>query len=180
MPVAKEQVGEVPEGLVLAIKFEPPPRFEQDEWEQLTDGFAYKADEIDAKWLETNLTYVHRKWDAITKQVDMRKHEITIAKVLSKDNKPTYNISSRGIARIYGLAKLNNNDFESKEAKREFKKQREPPSILNLLNDANIKLEGDKPYVKDDDSDKCEEEVNYNSDLEEHFNSLKGEYEDDD
>ncbi|KAA8627037.1 hypothetical protein PtrSN002B_010984 [Pyrenophora tritici-repentis] len=47
MPVAKEQVGEVPEGLVLAIKFEPPPRFEQDEWEQLTDGFAYKADEID-------------------------------------------------------------------------------------------------------------------------------------
>ncbi|KAI2486066.1 hypothetical protein Ptr902_00199 [Pyrenophora tritici-repentis] len=59
-------------------------------------------------------------------------------------------------------------------------RQREPPSILNLLSDANIKLEGDKPYVKDDDSDKCEEEVNYNSDLEEHFNSLKGEYEDDD
>ena len=37
MPVAKEQVGDVPEGLVPAIKLEPPPRFEQDEWEQLTD-----------------------------------------------------------------------------------------------------------------------------------------------
>lgn len=37
MPVAKEQVGDVPEGLVPAIKLEPPPGFEQDEWEQLTD-----------------------------------------------------------------------------------------------------------------------------------------------
>ncbi|KAG9382456.1 hypothetical protein A1F94_006377 [Pyrenophora tritici-repentis] len=47
MPVAKEQVGDVPEGLVPAIKLEPPPGFEQDEWEQLTDGFACEADEID-------------------------------------------------------------------------------------------------------------------------------------
>ncbi|KAF7448606.1 hypothetical protein A1F99_079700 [Pyrenophora tritici-repentis] len=318
MPVAKEQVGDVPEGLVPAIKLEPPPGFEQDEWEQLTDGFACEADEIDgildqrgsggsrkgrpinlsvpytgslsgsaraiaqrerkalfdkeekvlesvrtadrsakyqlkksllqqpkyklansarqakllekewdilsekrftqkksAEWLETNLTHVHRKWDAITKQVDMRKHEITIAKVLSKDDKPTHDISGRGIARIYGsggvlqkilrktyqegLAKLNNNDFESKEAKREFEKfveeltpnemkvvtdndwqQREPPSILDLLGDADIELEGDKPYVKGDDSDECEEEVDYDSDLEEHFNSLEDEYEDDD
>ncbi|KAI0568676.1 hypothetical protein TUN199_11550, partial [Pyrenophora tritici-repentis] len=168
-----------------------------------------------AEWLETNLTHVHRKWDAITKQVDMRKHEITIAKVLSKDDKPTHDISGRGIARIYGsggvlqkilrktyqegLAKLNNNDFESKEAKREFEKfveeltpdemkvvtdndwqQREPPSILDLLGDADIELEGDKPYVKGDDSDECEEEVDYDSDLEEHFNSLEDEYEDDD
>ncbi|KAG9384346.1 Dimer-Tnp-hAT domain containing protein [Pyrenophora tritici-repentis] len=222
MPVAKEQVGDVPEGLVPAIKLEPPPGFEQDEWEQLTDGFACEADEIDgildqrekewdilsekrftqkksAEWLETNLTHVHRKWDAITKQVDMRKHEITIAKVLSKDDKPTHDISGRGIARIYGSAKLNNNDFESKEAKREFEKfveeltpdemkvvtdndwqQREPPSILDLLGDADIELEGDKPYVKGDDSDECEEEVDYDSDLEEHFNSLEDEYEDDD
>ncbi|KAA8617761.1 Dimer-Tnp-hAT domain-containing protein [Pyrenophora tritici-repentis] len=47
MPVAKEQVGDVPEGLVPAIKLEPPPGFEQDEWEQLTDRFACEADEID-------------------------------------------------------------------------------------------------------------------------------------
>ncbi|KAG9380025.1 Dimer-Tnp-hAT domain containing protein [Pyrenophora tritici-repentis] len=288
MPVAKEQVGDVPEGLVPAIKLEPPPGFEQDEWEQLTDikevvGFTkgrpinlsvpytgslsgsaraiaqrerkalfdkeekvlesvrtadrsakyqlkksllqqpkYKlansarqakllekewdilsekrfTQKKSAEWLETNLTHVHRKWDAITKQVDMRKHEITIAKVLSKDDKPTHDISGRGIARIYGSAKLNNNDFESKEAKREFEKfveeltpdemkvvtdndwqQREPPSILDLLGDADIELEGDKPYVKGDDSDECEEEVDYDSDLEEHFNSLEDEYEDDD
>ncbi|KAG9381637.1 hypothetical protein A1F94_006163 [Pyrenophora tritici-repentis] len=58
--------------------------------------------------------------------------------------------------------------------------QREPPSILDLLGDADIELEGDKPYVKGDDSDECEEEVDYDSDLEEHFNSLEDEYEDDD
>ncbi|KAG9381552.1 hypothetical protein A1F94_007206 [Pyrenophora tritici-repentis] len=139
----------------------------------------------------------------------MRKHEITIAKVLSKDDKPTHDISGRGIARIYGsggvlqkilrktyqegLAKLNNNDFESKEAKREFEKFVEELTpdemkvvtdndwhILDLLGDADIELEGDKPYVKGDDSDECEEEVDYDSDLEEHFNSLEDEYEDDD
>ncbi|KAG9383253.1 hypothetical protein A1F94_005164 [Pyrenophora tritici-repentis] len=42
MPVAKEQVGDVPEGLVPAIKLEPPPGFEQDEWEQLTDDLRVK------------------------------------------------------------------------------------------------------------------------------------------
>ncbi|KAG9378444.1 Dimer-Tnp-hAT domain containing protein [Pyrenophora tritici-repentis] len=43
MPVAKEQVGDVPEGLVPAIKLEPPPGFEQDEWEQLTDWGSRKG-----------------------------------------------------------------------------------------------------------------------------------------
>ncbi|KAG9388532.1 hypothetical protein A1F94_001424 [Pyrenophora tritici-repentis] len=262
MPVAKEQVGDVPEGLVPAIKLEPPPGFEQDEWEQLTDikevvGFTkgrpinlsvpytgslsgsaraiaqrerkalfdkeekvlesvrtadrsakyqlkksllqqpkYKlansarqakllekewdilsekrfTQKKSAEWLETNLTHVHRKWDAITKQV-------VFAKILRK----TYQ---------EGLAKLNNNDFESKEAKREFEKFVEELTpdemkvvtdndwhILDLLGDADIELEGDKPYVKGDDSDECEEEVDYDSDLEEHFNSLEDEYEDDD
>ncbi|KAE8841946.1 hypothetical protein CFE70_001394 [Pyrenophora teres f. teres 0-1] len=97
-----------------------------------------------------------------------------------------------------GLLKLNTNTFESSEAKKEFEEfvegltaeelqlvtddewqREEPTSVFDLLGDADIELEGDMPYVKGDDSDECEEEVDDDSDIDEHFRLLENEYEDD-
>ncbi|EFQ93695.1 hypothetical protein PTT_08841 [Pyrenophora teres f. teres 0-1] len=97
-----------------------------------------------------------------------------------------------------GLLKLNTNTFESSEAKKEFEEfvegltaeelqlvtddewqREEPTSVFDLLGNADIELEGDMPYVKGDDSDECEEEVDDDSDIDEHFRLLENEYEDD-
>ncbi|KAL7771314.1 hypothetical protein CFE70_001257 [Pyrenophora teres f. teres 0-1] len=96
-----------------------------------------------------------------------------------------------------GLLKLNTNTFESSEAKKEFKEfiegltakelqlvtdnewqREEPTSVFDLLGDADIKLEGDMPYVKGDDSDEYEEEVDNDSNIDEYFRLLENKYKD--
>ncbi|EFQ94329.1 hypothetical protein PTT_08021 [Pyrenophora teres f. teres 0-1] len=96
-----------------------------------------------------------------------------------------------------GLLKLNTNTFESSEAKKEFEEfvegltaeelqlvtddewqREEPTSVFDLLGDADIKLEGDMPYVKGDDSDEYEEEVDNDSNIDEYFRLLENKYKD--
>ncbi|KAG9379858.1 HAT dimerization domain C-terminal [Pyrenophora tritici-repentis] len=92
MPVAKEQVGDVPEGLVPAIKLEPPPGFEQDEWEQLTDGFACEADEIDG------ILDQREEWDILSEK------RFTQKKSVAKDIL-AIPIAQVGVERVFNVAK---------------------------------------------------------------------------
>jgi len=89
-----------------------------------------------AEWLEPALDIVHKKWDRIFHEVDLRKHTRALEKVSQVTTTPHTGNSSRTYTRIYssggvlekimrrtynnGLQKLQDNSFESKEAKKEW------------------------------------------------------------
>jgi hypothetical protein len=89
-----------------------------------------------AEWMTAALARVHRKWEDIYHQVDLKNHQAIIEKKkASKDSSPA-NIQSRSALRVFGsggvlqkimhrtyqdgLAKLNTNSFENKQAKDEW------------------------------------------------------------
>ena len=105
-----------------------------------------------AEWLERQLQDVHKKWDDIERQVDMRKHSTTLKKLdQATQDAPTKQMGSRAAERLYGsgciwekltrneyregLQKLNTNSFESQAAKEEWEKFRDSlsPNILAMV-----------------------------------------------
>jgi hypothetical protein len=128
-------------------------RFKDKKSGKLSQYFiTYFCLHIIAEWLETRLLGVHSKWDDIEHQVDIRKHDRTLAKLDSLTKKPSQSRSkARGEERLFGsggalekimrdeyargLKKLKTSSFESQAAKEEWEKFRDDltPEELAIL-----------------------------------------------
>lgn len=89
-----------------------------------------------AQWMQTKLDHIHKKWEDIHHNVDLRQHDKALEKVAITTNSSNTESYSRPHLRIYssggilekimrrtyhdGLQKLKDNSFDSKEAKEEW------------------------------------------------------------
>ncbi|KAG9187930.1 hypothetical protein G6011_01853 [Alternaria panax] len=144
-----------------------------------------------AEWLQTKLDQIHQKWAHAYHEVDLRNHSRVLEKASQAHGDSTTTSKSRTQVRIYGLGgvlekimrttyndglvKLKSDSFKSKEAKKEW--QIEPESIVDALGYSNdVVLRSDKPYYIGDDSDKCEEEADIDTEIDELYNKGDNEY----
>ncbi|EOA81119.1 uncharacterized protein SETTUDRAFT_24621 [Exserohilum turcica Et28A] len=127
-----------------------------------------------ADWMASALQAVHAKWSKIQNEIDKRRHQHILQTTASDAPSDTSTQGLRLSARLYGrkgvvdslirkeylrgLAKLNNNAFESEQARDEWLKKEEPASILDQFN-PDTRLEDNKPYIEGYGSDECEEEL---------------------
>ncbi|RMZ71905.1 hypothetical protein GMOD_00009263 [Pyrenophora seminiperda CCB06] len=166
------------------------------------------------EWLQGRLDNAHKKWDTINHQVAMRKHHQILAQTTAIDEDSSEGgPQPRCALRLFGkggtlekimrktyeegLANLNDNSFESKEAKNEWEEfvdkltpeelsmvtnktwtQHEPKPVFDLIKNADkVILEAYKPYIPGKNSDECEEEVDDDSEIDDYFNQQDNEYE---
>ncbi|KNG47152.1 hypothetical protein TW65_06140 [Stemphylium lycopersici] len=114
----------------------------------------------------------------------------------SADRAAKYHLKSK-IEKKDSYKKLEDNSFNSKEAKEEWQRFRdgltpeelavvtnkdweqvEPPSAIGALGlSDDALLQSDKPYIEGKDNDECEEELDEDSDIDAYYNEFGNEYE---
>ncbi|KAI0573131.1 hypothetical protein TUN199_10205 [Pyrenophora tritici-repentis] len=165
------------------------------------------------EWLQTTLDAIHKKWSHIYHQADLRTHSKVLENASEANDNSSDFSTSRSALRIYGrggaldkimretysdgLAKLQSNSFDSKQAKKEWQafvaqlepseltmvqdkdwRRVEPESIIDAMGiDDSTMLSSDKPYYRGDASDECEEEDDDDAEIDAYYNSVEDEYE---